>query len=408
MTRASGDRLTDPIMLAGMSLMGLGLPLLALGRIPLFVALGGGIVLATIAMLRRDARGLFAAMIARPLIPLLGAAVFVSLLASAFLSHRPAVTLLKVGDLAALFVLLWLAMAIVSRCSPREAWALVLAFTLGMVAALFHSLGDATACTYNEHIDDLYKWCVKRGRHRGTAFAVMFPVMVGLVLHWRDRRGLSAWWGTGLVLIGLMALAVFLSNGRTAWGTLFAGLVFLSALGIAHGHLRRLWQVWIASGLAFGGWYLITISFQARVLVSRGDVTSGDYGAFNGRETSWTEALRLWQENPVLGVGVWNYRDLIDHFNHPHGFLPELLSDTGTVGTVLVLTILVVLALRLWRGGAAGPLTAGCAAAFASYFVAASAATSIFYGWWLCVLFGVLILGAAARRIEAADDETPA
>ena len=68
-----------------------------------------------IAMLRRDARGLVAALTAKPLIPLLGAAVFVSLLASAFLSHRPAVTLLKVGDLAALFILLWLAMAIVSR-----------------------------------------------------------------------------------------------------------------------------------------------------------------------------------------------------------------------------------------------------------------------------------------------------
>jgi len=399
----SGQRPESAIKNVAVSLVGVGAPLLAVGRIPMFIALGTGIVLGLVLMILRDRQGFMTRAKENLLLPALVVSFLIVTTIGAALGERPEVSLPKAADLAMLAVLLWVAVQLARDCTVREARLMILAFLIGVLFAMAFSLGDSLSCIRNLQGSEGYEWCVKRARHRGTAFAVMFPAVAGSAwcLFQGARRGLPA---AAALFLFLLALSVLLSNGRTAWVTLAAGTVLLTGLLIWRGHFDGFWKLWVAVPAAAGIYYFILTTVHRSMLASRtSTLDSPEFGAFNGRETAWREAITLWQENPLLGAGVWSYRHLVDHFNHPHNFALELLAETGILGVLTIGAALVVGAGQVLRRTAVGPASAGFAASIACFFLAASAATSVFYGWWLCILFGVVVVGVAAHRIEAED-----
>lgn len=57
-------------------------------------------------------------------------------------------------------------------------------------------------------------------------------------------------------------------------------------------------------------------------------------------------ALRLWQENPLLGVGLGGYAALTGR-NYPHNILIEIATESGALGLILFVTFTAMLAHRL-------------------------------------------------------------
>lgn len=386
--------------------LGVAIPMLTMGRIVmlgLFV-LGAVLGLASLVATRGREVGAF---LVRQRLPIgLGLAFLIVALVSGALSEWRDATLAKAADLWLQGAVLTAALTFASLCPRPQARLLALSFVVSFAAAAFFVLGDSTNCLANAGKGDLYSWCVQRARHRGTAYAMLVPLAVGLLAAAATRpdcgRGIG-WLLT--VLVFVMALGVFMSGSRSGWIGMFAALTMLTAVAAFRGQAFGLWRALGAVAVAFGT-YLTTVRIMApQIMTARLQISDAQYGAFNGREAAWRAALELWQAHPILGTGPWSFRHAVEHFTHPHNFILELMSDTGTLGAGFIAMLLLLLVVRALRMTAAGPASTGAAAAVAAFFTASLAATSIFYGWWLCVLFGILTVGVAAHRVEMAERE---
>ena len=174
---------------------------------------------------------------------------------------------------------------------------------------------------------------------------------------------------TGMILLALQLLIVFLfrpggkrdvsvSNLKMRWKFLWkrimqaslmlvilAGIVF--AAGSRNNYFSRLWNYWIDEEST--GQYL-------------------QYIAFDQRFTYWGTAYHIYEDYPLLGIGVGNFTYYLDEYLpdyplHPtpelltkltpeegrsqlstvKGFFPRLLAETGILGTATFLGFLLAL-----------------------------------------------------------------
>ncbi|WP_417512959.1 O-antigen ligase family protein [Minwuia sp.] len=381
--------------------IGAAAPLLTMGRITMLAVFALGIVLGLVAVFRDRRREIVpVAVSARVSVLLLLGFLVVAALSSG-MSPWPEDALLKTGDLALQILLVLSALLIVHLCPDESRRLLVLVFLTAVAVASLFALGDSANCVANAEINELYRWCTKRSRHRGTAFAVLLPLMVGLLAS-SNRTGSRQHIGTLEALcVGALAMVVFLSGSRSGMIAATGGLAVLTVFAVVQGYFGLIWKALVAVVLAFGA-SLAALALYAPLIVEQRLVTSHtEFGAFNGREAAWRAAIQMWSENPLLGVGVWNFRQFADGFSHPHNFVLEVMADTGTLGALVLGGVLLLLAVRLLARVRLGPASAGLAASVATFFAAASAATSFFYGWWLCILFAALAIGMAASKLEA-------
>lgn len=59
-----------------------------------------------------------------------------------------------------------------------------------------------------------------------------------------------------------------------------------------------------------------------------------------GRQYLFLEAITIFQDNPLIGAGIGGFNALTDD-EWPHNFFLELLCETGLVGTIILLTIVI-------------------------------------------------------------------
>ena len=80
----------------------------------------------------------------------------------------------------------------------------------------------------------------------------------------------------------------------------------------------------------------------------------------------WMTGIDAFLENPVLGLGPGNFRFLCEDIstflspfqrcdNHPHNFLSQILAETGFVGTILYIAMILVLIRHFWKKRRATP-----------------------------------------------------
>ncbi|WP_416900369.1 MAG: O-antigen ligase family protein [Minwuia sp.] len=389
-------RLAGWLWTASSVCLGAAAPLLSLGRITMLAVFAGG-VLFGLAAIFLTCPGELASLARRNLTLIVPAGLFLVFgLISSLISVAPVESSLKVGDLAVQFLLLYAALAVVTLCPPEARARTVTVFLAAMGASVLYTLGDSSACVANGELTELYRWCSKRARHRGTAFSVLLPLAVGL---WLAGGGPGARRRIGLkeaALVFLFAVAVFLSSSRTGTVVVFGGVAVLLVLALFQGRIRDVWLAAPAVLLALGFSVLVFSMYAPDFSAARLDTTHAQLGAFGGREAAWRAAVESWLIEPWLGIGVWNFREFHDHFSHPHNFALEILSETGILGAAAIGLLLLVTAWRLLRLLGQGFAVTGMLAGIAAFFAAALAATSIFYGWWLCILFSVLTVGTAA------------
>jgi O-antigen ligase len=75
---------------------------------------------------------------------------------------------------------------------------------------------------------------------------------------------------------------------------------------------------------------------------------------FTGRVGAWEEALDLFRENPVFGVGFRMHERYMTAASSAHNGYLSLLAETGAVGALLFLVFTGYLLWRLFRRAAAG------------------------------------------------------
>jgi hypothetical protein len=90
------------------------------------------------------------------------------------------------------------------------------------------------------------------------------------------------------------------------------------------------------------GVYLSTPSVFTRIKTA---ILGSDYTSFSVRTDSYKKAIQLFIENPILGVGLMNFKHYVPYYFGPyvHSLYLSLLSETGILGTVAFFTIIVLI-----------------------------------------------------------------
>lgn len=158
--------------------------------------------------------------------------------------------------------------------------------------------------------------------------------------------------GMFLVVVG----AMFVTGGRSAFLGLCAGIFFL--LLFAGTHYRK----YIIAGCLAAG-VLIAIFSQSLIMFNRED----DFNdSFDFRASIWSEAYKIYQAHPFLGIGIGNYKDFVSRYSQDqylilddeivfldqpeNGYL-KVLTEFGAPGFLVMFALIlgpVIGAMRAW------------------------------------------------------------
>lgn len=144
------------------------------------------------------------------------------------------------------------------------------------------------------------------------------------------------------IMLGVTILCVVLTYSRGGWlAILFSFFVFLLlklitvALSLK---IKTKSLMAVLSGIpivAFIFYHLSSISFFKRIIEQRLSTA----GSGSGRFEIWLNALEIWQNNPLFGIGWYNflyYNDMLfQRHNYVHNTFLEVLVETGVVGFFL-------------------------------------------------------------------------
>ena len=242
----------------------------------------------------------------------------------------------------------------------------------------------------------------------GAAWAVLWSMLV--VVAGIHGQGAKWWWVDSLVLGGL-ALWVVMAFSRTGWLALplATGLV---AWGLHRSEvpwsepLKRMGVALVVCVALVGGMFVADepgvggdLDLQFAFRLSQGwDLLADLTGLFASSESFadrfepseeradvWPEYVEMFRENPIFGVGLsvgWQTNSI---GQEPHNLVLELLSETGIVGLLAWLGLLVVI-VRTGEGPVAGAL-------LAVTFLPAMTQTVLFEPtWWFAA--GLYLAGA--------------
>jgi O-antigen ligase len=150
--------------------------------------------------------------------------------------------------------------------------------------------------------------------------------------------------GLALGLVGAMILAVFWTVSRT--GVLCLSLIFLMLLfGLGR---KKAWMLLAGLPIAF----LVLSPYLGKVTERFSYRDVGSYMSTLDRYDLWKKSWEIFEENPVLGVGMGN-AEMVTVLGHrstnPHNIVFKSLAETGIVGFLLLLLIFMELFRTLFR-----------------------------------------------------------
>ena len=244
-----------------------------------------------------------------------------------------------------------------------------------------------------------------------VVLAVMSPVFLHALLRFGSRRR-PLW-----LLLFPYLLVVLYGGSRIAWMLILVGLLLYGVLLLAMG--VRLKLRWMAAILSV---VLLTVAvaisqthwLEQRV-VELGGLFSGDYAlvntAVNNRLPHWEAAARMYEQNPINGIGVRNYKFSYPEYangdkvfrGQPHLFLLEVAAETGTIGLggyALFLVLIAMTMLRLVRRRRYEAVPWGIALLLAAFPLSATLSMYAHFMaaliWYLAMMF----VGVAAREAQ--------
>ncbi len=168
--------------------------------------------------------------------------------------------------------------------------------------------------------------------------AVYWPIAIAFVLYFKDRIARWKKW----VLISMPITAAMVILGSSSRGGQLAFLV-----QIAVRYARQIYRPKLLIALAialFIGWKFLPAEQKERFEQMGEDQTSQQ------RLLYWKNGIEMTKENPVLGVGYYNfipyyeafYREdmFYDHAELPHNIFIQVSADNGIIGLIVYLFII--------------------------------------------------------------------
>jgi O-Antigen ligase len=152
-------------------------------------------------------------------------------------------------------------------------------------------------------------------------FALVLVAAIPLCLFWLTdptRKALRPVW---LVLLLFFGYALMLTHSRGGFLALVAGMVTLV-------HLKYGGKKTIMLGLLF-----VPLLFAA--FAGRMTSMSADEGTGQARIQLWSDALFIFRQSPLIGIGMENYRQFSSHVAH-NSFL-HCYTEVGVIGGTLFL-----------------------------------------------------------------------
>ena len=219
-------------------------------------------------------------------------------------------------------------------------------------------------------------------------------------------------------LVGLVMLVVILSGTRSAW------LMMAFVLGMFWWHhvRGRRWLLLLKSfSLMTVGvvvlWFASS-DFQQRVDRSmqllQGEQSAIDH-ALADRLSIWQTAWHMYQAHPINGVGARAFRQIYaEHAAagdvwvaqqggglHAHHWVLEIMAETGTIGMVMMLMLLVLL-FRHVRGTFNEDRVWPYGVALLAAFLPVVSLYSLFSSFWsICLWWMVMMLFAGVKNARA-------
>lgn len=165
----------------------------------------------------------------------------------------------------------------------------------------------------------------------------------------------KAW---ALLPVPFFAVGAALSGSR---GGLLSALLVVLIFFIPIAKSLGLGKMLLLSfGSAAGGWFLLTQNHgQIRKFIEERYIQQTFVeGYSSGRDTIAEDAMRLYQQSPVIGTGMDGYYVLQDDpgtFEYPHNLVLATMAETGTVGLAFLFACFVALLVGTWRVRPASP-----------------------------------------------------
>jgi hypothetical protein len=148
-------------------------------------------------------------------------------------------------------------------------------------------------------------------------------------------------------LLFFSILAIFMTGGRGALGGWLVAILFLILLGNAKNRLVLFFSIALLAIVA----YNYSNSFA---IFQRGaDLTE----SYNFRYAIWQDAIHIFFDNPIWGIGIGNYANyvsvhnpdqywiddnVITFFDHPESGYLKLLTEYGAIGFLVILLIILI------------------------------------------------------------------
>ncbi|MBK5970230.1 MULTISPECIES: O-antigen ligase family protein [Thiorhodovibrio] len=195
----------------------------------------------------------------------------------------------------------------------------------------------------------------------GTRVTLVLAIMSPVFFHAVLRFGS---WKRPLVLLLFPYLLVILYGGtRVAWVLLLLSILSYSVV---------LWAMGLRKALRWGALSLAVMAVVASLAVAQTDwlkerivqvdgLFSGDYAQINvalsDRLPHWVGAMRMYEANPINGIGVKSYKHSYPDYapedeltrGQPHLFLLEVAAETGTIGVIgFAIFHLLVIGMVIW------------------------------------------------------------
>jgi O-antigen ligase len=263
---------------------------------------------------------------------------------SYFWSVDPERTLFRLQTYVQLFILLILLWNLYRTPSAIQAG--LQAYILGA----FFSISDIVS---NFISNRTISFVLSYERYSATGFNandIAVVLALGLPISWRLIKAGQDGANTNRFLklanyayIPAALLTVMLTGSRT--GGLISLVAFLYVLGNLSG-LKLSYRILILLGLIgsfYFIWSLVPTSTLDRILGVGTEIAAGDFGR---REIIWRDAVAVFWQHPLFGIGSSAYQAFGESI---HNTFLGILVELGVVGFLWFAVILIILARNVWR-----------------------------------------------------------
>jgi len=258
---------------------------------------------------------------------------------------------------------------------PIRSLGYVLAAALGLIscAGLWQVVGDKM------------RWCLSayavlgsglticlyafgpRVQGRLSASATSHPNFLGLVAFGVLMCALAM--SNRLIASALIAANLLVIIATESRGSLVASLLGLVVYGALQARRLKRFTAFVIAVVAMAlilvlPWYLETIQTSVSALLFLDDKYRGLGTGFTGRLDAWQEAIALFRENPVLGVGFRMHEHYMTTLSSAHNGYLSLLAESGVLGTFSWLLVTALAIGRLFRRALKGDSLAALGLSF--------------------------------------------